>query len=284
MRPLSLCILLLAALLLPCAALGADLLILQSCRSPIYAEALRGLRAGARVSDQTLVLSDYAEVDVQRLVREERPRMLIAVGDKALAACRKVREVPVVGMLSLSLSQKPQPDHIGGVAMTASPSRYLELFAQLGVKRIGTLYDPRISGLYLKRAFGEAGDYGLSLVAEPVRNSRDLQGKLEKLKGETDLLWLLPDSTVVTTVNMEALLLFSMTEGIPMVAFTSQYLKNGAAAALDIDPYDVGVQTGELALSLLRSAPTRKIPVLDPRKVRLQVNESVLHKLRLKLP
>lgn len=284
MRHLSLCILLLAALALPKSSPGADLLILQSSRSPIYAEALRGFRAAGRVSDQTLVLSDYAEVDVQRLVREERPRMLIAVGDKALAASRKVREVPVVCMLSLSLSQKPQPDHIGGVAMTASPSRHLELFSQLGVKRIGVLYDPRISGLYLKRAFSEAGDYGLSLVAEPVRNSRDLQGKLEKLKGETDLLWLLPDSTVVTTVNMEALLLFSMTEGIPVVTFTSQYLKNGAAAALDIDPYDVGVQTGEFALSLLRSGPTRKIPVLDPRKARLQVNESVLRKLRLKLP
>lgn len=282
MRPLILCILF-VAFALPRPALAADLLILQSSRSPVYVEALRGLHATCRVSDQTLVLSDYAEVDVQRLVKEERPRLVVAIGDKALAACRKVREVPVVAMLSLALSQKPQPDHIGGITMLASPSRYLETFAQLGAKRIGVLYDPKLSGLYLKRAAAEAGDYGIALTAEPVRNSRDLQGKLEKLKGEVDLLWLLPDSTVVTTVNMEALLLFSMAQAIPTVTFTGQYLKSGAAAALEIDPYDTGVQAGELVMSLLRSGLSHKVPVLDPRKVRLQVNDSVLRKLRLKL-
>ncbi|QWV92417.1 ABC transporter substrate-binding protein [Geomonas oryzisoli] len=283
MRPLLLCILLLAwAFAAP--ALASDLLILQSSRSPVYAEALRGLRAAARTNEQPLVLSDYAEVDVQRLVREERPRLVVAVGDQALIACRKIREVPVVTMLSLSLSQKPQSDRVGGVSMVASPERYMELFAQLGAKQVGVLYDPKLSGLYLKRAAAEAADHGITLTMEPVRHSRDLQGKLEKLKGEVDLLWLLPDSTVVTTVNMEALLLFSMTQGIPAVTFTGQYLKNGAAASLDVDPYDIGVQTGELVFSLLRSGASQKIPMLDPRKVRLQVNESVLRKLRLKMP
>ncbi|GFO64774.1 ABC transporter substrate-binding protein [Geomonas paludis] len=283
MRPLTLCILLLV-LASAAPALASDLLILQSNRSPIYSEALRGFRAAARTGEQPLVLSDYAEVDVQRLVREERPRLVVALGDKALSACRKIREVPVVSMLALALSQKSQPDHVGGVTMVAPPERYLELFGQLGVKRVGVLYDPKLSGPYVKRAGADAADYGITLNTEPVRNSRDLQGKLEKLKGEVDLLWLLPDSTVVTTVNMEALLLFSMTEGIPAVTFTSQYLKNGAAASLDIDPHDIGVQAGELALSLLRNGVYHKVPVLDPRKARLQVNESVLRKLRLKMP
>ncbi|MBJ6801090.1 ABC transporter substrate-binding protein [Geomonas propionica] len=283
MRPLLFCILI-TTLSLAAPALAADLLILQSSRSPVYSEALRGLRAAARTNEQPLVLSDYAEVDVQRLVREERPRLVIAVGDKALSACRKLREVPVLSMLSLSLSQKPQSDHVGGVAMVAPPERYLELFGQLGAKRVGVLYDPKLSGLYLKRAAVQAADRGIILTMEPVRHSRDLQGQLEKLKGEVDLLWLLPDSTVVTTVNMEALLLFSMTQGIPAVTFTGQYLRNGAAAALDIDPYDIGVQTGELVSSLLRNGVYPKVPVQDPRKVRLQVNDSVLRKLRLKTP
>ncbi|WP_224981218.1 ABC transporter substrate-binding protein [Geomonas agri] len=283
MRPLFLCILLVAcAVAAP--ALASDLLILQSSRSPVYSEALRGLRAAARTNEQPLVLSDYAEVDVQRLVREERPRLVVAVGDQALSACRKIREVPVVSMLSLSLSQKPQSDRVGGIAMVAPPERYLEVFSHLGAKRVGVLYDPKLSGLYLKRAAADAADYGITLTMEPVRHSRDLQGKLEKLKGEVDLLWLLPDSTVVTTVNMEALLLFSMTQGIPTVTFTGQYLRDGAAASLDVDPYDIGVQTGELVSSLLRNGTYQKIPVLDPRKVRLQVNDSVLRKLRLRLP
>lgn len=278
-------LLLLAALSLSFApaARGADILILQSGRTPAYSDALRGFRIACRSSEQNLLLSDYAEVDMQRIVKEERPRLVLAVGDKALAAARKVRDVPVLSMLSLSLNLGRQlPDNVGGVAMAVAPGEYLRVFGALGVRRVGVLYDPKKTGLYLKRAAQEARELGFVLVAEPVQEPRDLQSKLEKLKGVVDAVWMLPDSTVITTVNMEALLLFSMSQNVPAVSFTGQHLKNGAAAALDIDVFDMGVQTGELAASLLRG--TRRVPVLDPRKVQLESNESVLRKLRLTIP
>lgn len=277
-------LLLIINLVSPRLAQALDVLILQSGHSPVYADALRGLHAAAKLDSKTLVLSDYSDVDVQRLVREERPRLLIAVGDRALAACRKTREVPVLALLSLALTQKPTPDHVGGIAMTAAPGRYLDLFAQMRAKRVGVLYDPRLSGPYVKRALAEAEGYGVTIVTEALRNPRDLQGKLEQLKGDIDLLWLLPDSTAITTVNLEALLVFSMTQAVPAVSFTEQYLKNGAAVSLDVDPYDMGVQAGEMAQSLLRSGPGHRVPIIDPRKIRLLVNESVLRKLRLKPP
>lgn len=283
MRALLLCTLL--ALCLAPAAQAAEVLILQSGRTPAYSEGLRGFRSAFKGSQQILILSDYAEVDVQRVVREERPRVVLAVGDKALSACKKVREVPVVSMLSLSLNlNRPPPDNVGGFTMTAAPRQYLKLFATLGVKRIGVLYDPKHTGQYLKRVAQEAREEGVDLVAEPLSNPRDLQARLEGLKGGVDAIWMLPDSTVVTTVNVEALLLFSMTQNVPAITFTSHYLKNGAAASLDIDPFDVGVQAGELAVALLKGGGGRRVPVLDPRKVELHVNESVLRKLRLKVP
>ncbi|WP_026842401.1 ABC transporter substrate-binding protein [Citrifermentans bremense] len=263
-------------------AQGAELLILESSRSAVYSEALRGFRSACRSSEQTVVLSDYAEVDVQRLVKEERPRVVVAIGDRALAASRKVRELPVVAMLSLNLGRHA-PDNIGGISMTVAPREYLNLFQSLGVKRVGLFYDPKKSGQYVKRAQQEARQEGVTLLAEPVRDPRDLQAKLERMKGEIDALWMLPDATVATTVNMEALLLFSMTQSVPMVTFTSHYLKNGAAAALDLDPADIGVQAGELASSLLKWE-THRVPVLDPRKTHLKSNESVLRKLRLRSP
>jgi len=283
MRALLLSLLLALTLSSMPAAWGADVLILQSSRTPAYDEALRGFRAACKSSGHTLVLSDYAEVDVLRIVKEERPRLILAVGDKALAASRKVREVPLLSMLSLSLNlSKRFPDNVGGVAMAVAPGEYLKLFDALGAKRVGVFYDPNKTGLYLKRAAHEARELGFVLVAEPVLEARDLQSKLEKMKGEVDAFWMLPDSTVVTMVNVEALLLFSMSQNIPAVTFTGQYLKNGAAAALEIDPFDMGVQTGEVAASLLRGE-ARRVQVIPPRKIRLERNESVLRKLRLKI-
>ena len=285
MRLLALLILLALSLLQAPAARGAEVLILQSSRSPVYAEALRGFQAACKGAHQTLLLTDYTEIDVQRIVKEESPRLVVAVGDKALAACRKLRDVPVLAMLSLSLNLRRQsPENVGGVGMAIAPEQYLKLFDALGAKRIGVLYDPNKTGCYLKRALQDSRQLGLKLVAEPVGDPRELQAKLDRMRGHVDALWMLPDSTVVTTVNMEAFLLFSMTHNVPTVTFTSHYLKNGAAASLEIDHFDIGLQTGELALSLLKGGTARRVPTLDPRKIHLHKNESVLRKLGLKTP
>lgn len=282
MRALLLCILLLLMSSLP--ARAADVLILQSARGPAYTETLRGFHASTKGSCKTIVLSDYVEVDVERMVKEERPRLVMAVGDKALAAARKLRETPVLAILSLALNlQKNHPDNIGGIAMVAAPQQYLKLFSSLGVKNIGVLYDPAKTGNYLRRVARELKQLGLNLVAEPVSDSREIQKKLAKIQGNVDALWMLPDSTVVTTVNMEALLLFSISNNLPVVTFSSQYLNSGAAASLDVDYLDVGQQAGEMTASLLSGGAIAKVPTVDPRKARLRTNDNVIRKLGIEM-
>lgn len=280
MRVLILCIALTLLNVLP--AWAAEVLILQSNHSKCYTQALRGFHAGARASHRTVVMSDFAEIDVVRLVKEERPRVVVAVGDRAFAAAKKLREVPVVSLLSLSLTfHKQAAENIGGITMVAAPEQYLKLFSSLGAKRFGVLYDPAKTGRYLKRVEQESKRLGFTLVAEPVTSSRDIQAKLEKMKGEIDLLWMLPDSTVFTTVNMEAFILFSITENLPLVTFSSQYLNKGAAASVEVDYHDIGLQAGEFTWSMLNNGSLRKVPYLDPRKTVIDTNEKVIRKLGL---
>jgi putative ABC transport system substrate-binding protein len=283
MRVLLLCIALTLSTLAP--ARAAEVLVLQSNRGSGYSDAMRGFQASFKGGQRTVVLSDYAEIDVERLVKEERPRLVVAVGDRALAAVRKLRELPVVTMLALAhSSRKASPDNVGGVAMLPAPDQYMKLLVSMGVRRFGVLYDPAKTGQYLKRIEQDSRHLGLQLVAEPVSDPRDIQAKLEKIKGSVEALWMLPDSTVFTTVNLEAFILFSMTNRVPVVTFSSYYLKNGAAASLDIDYHDIGVQAGELAVSLLNSGGLRKVPTVDPRRTVLRINESVVRKLGLQLP
>lgn len=266
-------------------SLAAEVLILQSNRSPGYTEALRGFHSVSKANTRTLILSDYAEVDVERIVKEERIRVVVALGDKAVAAAAPLRDLPVVALLALSQSyRKTSPDNVGGIAMLPAPERYLKLFASMGVKRFGVLYDPAKTGRYLKRIEHESKQFGLNLVSEPVTKSRDIQAKLEKMKGSVDVLWMLPDSTVFTTVNLEAFILFSMEQRVPVVTFSSHYLKNGVAASLDIDYFDIGIQAGELTVSMLNSGGIRKVPSIDPRKTIFHANESVIRKLGIRIP
>jgi putative tryptophan/tyrosine transport system substrate-binding protein len=260
-------------------ALGADVLILQSSRSAGYADALRGFHAACGMSHRTLVMSDYAEVDVERIVKEERPRLVLAVGDKALAAAAKIRELPVVALLSFSLNlQKNWADNFGGISMAAAPEQYLALFAYLGLKNVGILYDPAKTGRYLKRIVHDAQQLGLNLFVVPVDATGGIQDDLEKLRGKVDALWVLPDSTVATGGNMEAFRVFSVAVNVPVVTFSRQYLNMGAAASLDLDYYDVGQQAAEMVASML-SGEARKVPTLYPRKTHVHANGQLICRL-----
>ncbi|TWJ19872.1 ABC transporter substrate-binding protein [Geobacter argillaceus] len=276
MRALFLCIALFILSALP--ALATDVLILQSSQSPAYMEALRGFRSAFTGSSNTIVIADYAEVDAVRLVKEERPRLVLAVGDTALAACRKVRQVPVVSLMSLSLTlAKVTNPNIGGVGVVAAPERYLSLFKAIGAGRVGVLYDPRRSGAYLKRAQQAARRLGIDLVTREVRNPKETVGRLEQLKGSVDALWMLPDTTAVTLENLDAYFRFSLEQQVPLITFASQYLGKGAFAALEADRLDQGsVVVEQIRRVLGRDGEPW---VADPRKLRLSTNASVASKL-----
>jgi len=283
MRALLTAIVLIIMNVLP--SLAADVLIVQSSSAPAYGEALRGFREVYKGTSQTIVLSDYAEVDVVRLVNEERPKLVVAVGEQALAACRKVRRLPVVALMALSLNvQKKPAGNVGGVTAVAAPQQYLELFKKLGARRIGVLFDPSRTGYYLRRAEQAAKSMGLQLVSLSIESPREVAARLEQLKGKADALWMLPDATAVTAGNQDAYFLFAMEQKIPLVAFGELYLQKGAAASLDVSRSDMGRQAGELAVSLLNGSVAAVDRADDPRKVVLNTNDSVLSNLGIFSP
>ncbi len=274
-----------AVAFLACAtgATAADVLIVQSGRSTAYEESVRGFRSAHKGTVQTVVLSDYAEVDVVRLVKEEQPRLVLAVGDAALAASRKVSQVPVVGLLAPSLNLAKRPvGSVSGVGVLPPPERYLELCRTLGAKRVGVIHDPDRTGLYLKRARQAANRFGIELVVREVRAPRETLARLEQLKGAVDALWMLPDATAVTAETLEGWFLFSLQQKVPVVTFSEQYLAKGAAVSLDVDRADLGRQAAELADSLLNGAASRSTWP-DARKVTVHTNETVGKNLGLDL-
>ena len=56
------------------------------------------------------------------------------------------------------------------------------------------------------------------------------------MQGKIDILWMLPDATVVTDETVELLLRFSFQHDVPMFSFSKKYVEVGAVASLDVDP------------------------------------------------
>ena len=265
-------------LLIPLPAFAYDVLVLQSMHEKGYDEAVNGFKRECRASMRRLVLTDYAEADITRITREEHPKLIVAVGDRALELARKQRSTPVLYMMALN----PRPrTGVTGVGMLLDPSRYLFVFDALGTGKVGVIYDPARSGAYLKRAQSAASRNRIDLVLREVRSAKETPAMLQSLRGKVDAIWMLPDTTAVSPASTEAYFLFSQGERVPVVTFADVYLSMGGAVALTIDRHDIGRQLGEMAQGILDGEDVDEIPAGFPRRAVTRSNDGVVRQLDL---
>ena len=274
-------ILLITAILCAAPALAEELLIVQSGRDRAGTELQQSVTRAVKVPTELLVLSDYAEVDLPRIVREEQPDVILTIGEAALKSAKKIRGVPVVAVMALSLDANQRiPANVTGIDLRIEPTKYMNVFKSLGLKRVGVEYDPARSGAYLARAQHAAAQAGLELVLRPAKDPKEAVKKLDSLKGNvTDGLWLVPDASVMSSLALEANANFSLEQKKPIISYTKEHLNKGAAVALNLDWAQMGLQAGGIAKRLLNGAAPRDIPVQSPQAVFLRSNESVLRNL-----
>ncbi|GFO63509.1 ABC transporter substrate-binding protein [Geomonas paludis] len=270
-------LLLLFFTLVPTLALAYDVLLLQSMHDKGYDEAVRGFKRDYRGSVRRIVLTDYAELDLTRINREEHPKLIVAVGDRALELAQKQHATPVVYMMALNAKPRRLA---GGVTMLLDPGKYLSVLEEMGCERVGVLYDPARSGAYVKRALGMAARSRIKLVLREVHAAKETPAMLASLKGKVDALWMLPDTTAVSPVSTEAYFLFSQAERVPVVTFADVYLSMGGAVALTIDRYDIGRQLAELAQNVLDGNQPEEWGD-PPRRVVTRTNDGVVRQLKL---
>jgi putative ABC transport system substrate-binding protein len=148
---------------------------------------------------------------------------------------------------------------------------------------VGVIYNPAKTGAQVQEAREAAQRLGITLVLRKADDPREAVRELSTLKGEVDALWLVPDPTVVTRDTVEAFALFSQQNRVPVVAFAARYLQQGAVAAFEVDPSDMGRQAGRMARRILDGASPDKVPPEHPAKTHLKVNQTAARNLGLAL-
>lgn len=257
-----------------------DILVLKSSSDPAYKDVLTGFRSVRSNSLRVIVLSDYAEVDVIRVVREDRPKTILVIGDAALKAARKVTQTPVVAVMSLGIhTLKASHPNLTGIGLFVPPERYVSMFQTMKASRIGVIYDPARSGWYLDLARQAAEAAGIELVAREITAPREAVKRLSALAGKVDALWMLPDSTAVTRETTEAYFRFGQQQAVPVVSFAANYLGLGAAAVLEIDRVAMGRQANDIVTALLQDDGRDRIPLSFPSGITVRTNPGVLRRL-----
>ncbi len=264
----------------PLPAISFEILAVKSADLKPYQDVLRGVRDGCECDVRELKLRDE---EGKEKILQAGADGVVAVGTTVFKKVKDIEEVPLVYTMVVPSETFFLQSSISGVSMDLPPSAYYSAIKQLlpGVKRIGLIYDPQHTAAFVSEAARAARDAGIELVSKTVHHPSETTALLEDMRKGIDLFWMIPDATVVTAESIDYLLRFSFQNNLPVFSFSKKYVEMGAIAALDIDPYDMGVQAGEILkmLSEGRKGPMR----VYARTSHLSVNANVAAKMGLKI-
>lgn len=277
MRRLALSILVCILTFTTLPASAEDVLVVMSLRSSGYNEVVESARKTCAVSTRQVFLSETPDMDLARVVRESRAKIVLAVGDKAFQmAAAALPRTPVVAVLTLEGQSGSK--NIKSISYLAKPEQYLALMKQINRRKVGVLYSAQMAA-YIKRAEKIARNYGIALEKREIQSAQDVPGALSTLVGQIDSLWVLPDSSVVTQGTIEHLFNFASATRTPAVVFSKNYLKNGAAVALEPERTSMGIQAGQHICDTL-DVPTQKSTTANAGQIySIQSNHSILNAL-----
>lgn len=249
-----------------------------------YNDALKGFRNACNCEVRELnLVEDEKQITLEKISRLS-PDAVLAIGTEAFKKVKSIKDLPVIyAMVMPSEAHISLQKNISGVSMDISPETYMKTIVEIfpKAKQIGMIYDPRYTGLCFREITEVANTRGIKIVSRIARNPGDVPDLIEGMQNKIDIFWMLADYTVVTPETFNYMLLFSFQNNVPIFTFSGKYVEMGAVAALNINPFDMGVQAGEIARMLLegREGPIRAYA----KKTTLTINKKIAKKLGINI-
>jgi putative ABC transport system substrate-binding protein len=126
-----------------------------------------------------------------------------------------------------------------------------------------------------------AADLGLEIVEAAVSTSAEVQQAAESL--DVDAFYVVTDNTVVSA--LESLIQVAEAKEILTVAAEGDSVARGTVATYGIDYYQLGYQTGEMAVKILRGeADPASMPVETQSELQLYLNLAAAERMGVTIP
>jgi len=258
----------------------------QSISISPYEEAIDGFATVCSLPMDRFLTSDKHPVPLVDRIRRAEPELILAVGLDALKTLEDVRDIPIVFVMLLC----PECDlasrvNVTGVNMTSSANVQVGRISDMlpDIHSIGVVFDPEKTGTFVENASEVAGPLGIDILEAQVTEAREVPTKLADIRDQAQMIWMLPDVTVMTRQTVEFFLLFSLENKIPLIAFSEKYVDMGAFMAFGLDSKDMGRQAGEMANLILSGKSPGEVPVQEARSVSVTVNRTLAKKFGIRV-
>jgi putative ABC transport system substrate-binding protein len=152
------------------------------------------------------------------------------------------------------------------------------------VTKLGTIYNAsEVNSVVLNDQLkAVCAPLGIAVLERTVSTSADVHTAAQSLVGQVDAIWIGTDNTVVS--GLEALIKVCEDNKIPFFPSDDPSIKKGGIACLGFNYYDVGYQTGEMAVKILKGTPASEIPVELGKKFSYTVNTKAAETYGVTIP
>lgn len=176
--------------------------------------------------------------------------------------------------------------NVTGTTDRSPVDRQMDLILEIApqVKRLGVIYNSGEDNSLasLKQIKEEAAKRGVEVVEAPVSNSSGVFPAAKSLVGRVDAVHIPTDNTVVSA--FDSVVKVCIDNRIPLFAADTDSVPRGAVAAVAIDYYRLGRQSGEMALRILKGENPAIMPVEALKDLKLVVNKQSAEKMGVTLP
>ncbi len=223
-------------------------------------------------------------IDLVLALGTEAAQLVKRANLKVPAIFSMVSEPGQTGLLNSSPDGGATP--MTGVSLDIPPEDQFKVLLEIvpNATRIGVIYDPNESKQIVDLGTRAANRLGIGLVTYPVTSEGQVPEGLAYLRPRIDALWLVSDRTVLTTQSLQYIFLFSFQTNLPLMGLSDHFAKMGALIAVGPDYEDVGRQSGELAVRILKGENPEVVPIMPPRKAQISLNLRTAQIIGLNIP
>lgn len=283
-----------------------EVAILQFATSPLMEEGVRGMREALNagfLKSKTLALQLYnAEGDMPTAnaiaseITSGQFDLILTSGTPAMQAVananRLGKTIHVFGLVAdpfgagVGISREnplDHPPHLVGIGSFIPVRPAFELARQMfpNLKIVGEVWNPAESNseAFTREARRISADLGIELLEANVDNTAGVFEAASSLVARgVEVLWIGGDNTVASAAD--SVMAAARAGHIPVFSILTGNAEKGALFESGADFYEIGRQTGELAVRILEGADPATIPVVNSVPAKLVINRTALSGLR----
>jgi putative ABC transport system substrate-binding protein len=162
----------------------------------------------------------------------------------------------------------------------------LELLKQLvpDVKNVGVLYNAgeANSVIQVDIAKQAAQELGLTIVEGTVANVSEVNQVAQSVAKKVDALYVPTDNTVASAI--QAVVQVAEEQKLPLICGEEAHVDNGGLATRGINYFELGKQTGEMAVEVLNGKKPAELAVQFQSNTELVINLKAAERIGLTIP